>query len=277
MDKKIFSFLIGLGFFLLTVKPIFAQVTAASDTRQVDIPDISELRQGIPQGADNPALEVFVFADFTEGTFSAPVLLENIPALLAAYPNDIRVYYLHTVLPYRSQGINASIGDVICMPKQGHFWDNMAELVRVDGYLNGNYKLTDPTEFGDCQRSVVNSGNQIPDFISQSQRRLAKYQGGGIPTAIFVKREDPKHGRIIIGKVPPKNYMDLAGQMLGQITPTPTSGPTIFKVSPTPTLSAPYILPEGQVVNQTPPAVRFGDQIKIFANSFWQWLVTRIK
>lgn len=173
-------------------------VEIASAVPHVSVSPSNDLREGAAVGAADPEFEVFVFADFTEEGFSGRILTESIPRLLEGYP-EARVWYIHTVLAYRTDEVSQlALKALICLDEQQQVWRNMRELVNQDGLVEGQFENVDLEAYTRCRDE---SSIDIESYVTLSGERMSKYQINAIPTVLVLPRGADKAG-MIIGAVP---------------------------------------------------------------------------
>lgn len=198
------------------------QVPAASPSAQMDlnsqifsgksgvqykksiIGDYEALKKGYPSNNQNPEVEVFVFADVTEGSFSGKILKDHIDFLINYYP-QARVWYLHTVLPYRDMANErAWMSRLECIAAQGKIWENMptlAEYAQTQNLENFTYALTDYQQFSRCVADLEKKTDYLNEQILASQARMSSYAVTGIPTIMFVSPTTNKTVTVV-GAIP---------------------------------------------------------------------------
>ncbi len=168
--------------------------------KKVSITD--ELRQGYSTGPSNPDLEVFVFADLTEEGFSGRTLTENIADLRQKYPDQLRIWYLHTVLPYRDNpSLRVAIASLYCLNQQNRVWENMADLVRENGDSSYRYDVSSREEYVTCLTEINQNETYFDQTVHGSQVRMSMFSVTGVPTTIFVRPSD-NEAVIVPGALP---------------------------------------------------------------------------
>ncbi len=170
------------------------EITSESGTRYQTMSlsstsDIAWLKQGYATKSPNPDVEVFVFADITEGSFSARVLSENIEYLRGQQKEKARVWYLHTVLAYRDMlGERSYMGILHCLSEQDKVWENMTDValyVQAYGKNELTYKVDDLDGFWRCLKEKETKPEEFDAQILDGQERMKHFGIVGVPTIVF--------------------------------------------------------------------------------------------
>jgi len=192
--------------------------TSGADTTTISIENTDDLKNhGYATNSTNPDIEVFIFADLTESGFSGHVLTENVTNLLAKYPQQVRIWYLHTVLQYRdNSNLRTAIATLKCLSDQQSVWQNMNNLVEQQGKSGFRYQLPDQEQYIKCITDINQSPQYFDSNVKNSQELMVKYGIQGVPTSIFVSRANPNQGIKMAGAVPAEAYTNQIQQLLAE-------------------------------------------------------------
>ncbi len=200
-----------LGF--LTGGSVVAQDDAVLRLVSLTPETVAQMKQiGIPVGPENARYDVFVIADASETNFSGGVLTKQIQDVIAAYPNDVRVWYVHFVLAYRDSRSDVLVSSG-CLAAQQAFWPNIRAYVENDAkpYPSlGLYPgIGNQEEYADC---VANENNPVhkqrvttDKVIGQSL--LPKVDAAGIPSTVFVDRKKLSGSVLLQGGHPAEQFL----------------------------------------------------------------------
>ncbi len=178
-----------------------------SENLKINLSSIEELKTGYPSSKENLGYEVFLFADLTEDSFSGQMLTQNVNFLFKNYP-QMRVWYLHTVLPYRENpNLKGAIGVLKCLNDQDSVWKNMDDLVKEKGRHNYIYQLENQETYTRCITEINQNDQYFQEKIINSQELMAKYGISGIPSIIVVSENNPSIGNRIIGALPRDEFV----------------------------------------------------------------------
>ncbi|MFZ5535681.1 MAG: hypothetical protein ACOY3M_06040 [Patescibacteria group bacterium] len=169
-------------------------------------------RIGIPMGAESAKYDVFVLADASEEGRSGKVLVDQLQALMAKYPKDIRLWYVHFLLVYREARADVLVSSG-CLGEQNAFWSNIRAYVANEakpypplGLYPG---ITDPEKYADC---VANENNpthkrRITTDKELGQQLLSQVDAVGIPAMVFVDVKKPSQAILLQGAYPTEEFI----------------------------------------------------------------------
>lgn len=179
----------------------------------IELNELDNLRKyGISNNTIHPVYELFVFGDLTEVDFSGHILSEVIPSVLDAYPNQVKIWYINSVLPYRdNEKLRSAISTQHCLNEQNAFWSNIQELVRVSGLKTGQYVVNNQTQLQQC---LTNSRNDNSQDVTISQKLMSQYEINAVPTTIFTVSSNQSKGLLIPGAVRDQVYKDIIEKLL---------------------------------------------------------------
>lgn len=177
---------------------------------------IQELREaGIANNTvQSPEYEAFIFADLTEEINSGRALKENIKPMLDQYSDRIKIWYIHSVLPYRdTPDLRAAIATNFCLSLQDAFWNNIDELIAADGSHAGNYFIEDKLEFINCVTDINKNTDYFDTKVATGLELMSKADVKAIPTVVFVKNSDLSAQKMVVGALPPQEYLNALDEL----------------------------------------------------------------
>jgi protein-disulfide isomerase len=187
-----------------------------NENPRINLCGLEDLKSGYPSSNENPEFEVFLFADFTEDTHSARMLTENADHLLKQYPQT-RVWYLHTVLPYRdNSNLNSAIAVLKCLSDQGSVWQNMNNMIKEKGRPDFIYQVDNQEKYISCITEINKNSEYFESNIKKGQDLMQKYGVTGIPTTLFVSTKDPSYGIKIVGATPKEEFKKKVKEIIGE-------------------------------------------------------------
>jgi hypothetical protein len=184
----------------------------------IAVENLEALKVGFPSESTNPELELFVFADLTEEGFSGRILTQAIPLVRAEYGERVRVWYLHTVLPYReNSNLLSSIGTLKCLADKNSVWTNMENLVNQQGSHDFIYDLPEFSDQEDYIRCITEINGQ-DEYVSQriklTRDLMQRYTIGGVPTVLAVHNQNPDIAVPIVGALPSDIFLQKIEDLL---------------------------------------------------------------
>jgi len=194
---------------LLNMPETVAAQDSAFSAIQIDPQTVTDLKKvGLPTTREQKAVDVFVLADASEKGFSGLALTSQIQELMRRFPNDIRVWYIHVVLPYRDVRSDVLVSSG-CLADQQAFWPNIAPYVENDAKPFpplGQYPgIGNPEQYGRC----VTEGNGL-DLSAEKKERLRLLSGvgaTGIPSAIFINNASVRAAVKLEGAQPGEHFI----------------------------------------------------------------------
>jgi len=204
-----------MGISAATILPLPVSAQEESVLRSVNLkPEtLQALTQiGIPTGASTAKYDVFVLADASETGLSGKVLVNQVQELMAKYPNDIRVWYVHFLLAYREARADVLVSSG-CLADQQAFWPNISAYVANDAKpypALGMYPgVPNGEQYADC---VANGNNpihrrRITTDKEIGQKLLSQVDAVGIPAMVFVDTKKPSQAILLQGAYPAEEFI----------------------------------------------------------------------
>lgn len=166
---------------------------------------------GIPTGSSTAKYDVFVLADASETDRSGKVLVDQLQELMAKYPTEIRVWYVHFLLVYREARSDVLVSSG-CLGEQNAFWPNIKAYVANDAKpypALGLYPGIAKTEqYADCVTNVNNSTHKRRLTVDKElgQKLLSQVDAAGIPAMVFVDVRKPSQAILLQGAYPTEEF-----------------------------------------------------------------------
>lgn len=198
---------------LVFPRAIWAQESSVLRSVNLKPETIQVLTQiGIPTGAESAKYDVFVLADASEEGRSGKVLVDQLQALMAKYPKDIRVWYVHFLLVYREARADVLVSSG-CLGEQNAFWSNIRAYVANEAkpYPSlGLYPgIANPEQYADCIANENNPTHKRRSTVDKvlGQQLLSQVDAAGIPAMVFVDVKKPSQAILLHGAYPTEEFI----------------------------------------------------------------------
>ena len=215
MRLSTFLFAGFVGLLGALVLPITVSAQEESVLRSVNLkPEtLQALTQiGIPTGASSAKYDVFVLADASEAERSGKVLVNQLQQLLAKYPNELRIWYVHFLLVYREARSDVLVSSG-CLAEQNAFWPNIRAYVENDAKpypTQGIYPgITNGEQYADCVANINNATHKRRLTVDKElgQKLLSQVDAAGIPAMVFVDVKKPTQAILLQGAHPTEEFV----------------------------------------------------------------------
>ncbi len=167
---------------------------------------------GIPTGPASARYDVFVLADASEEGRSGKVLTDQLQALMATYPTELRVWYVHFLLAYREARADVLVSSG-CLGEQNAFWSNIkayvANAAKPYPALGVYPGITNPGQYADCMANADNPTHKRRLTVDKElgQKLLSQVDAAGIPAMVFVDVKKPAQAVLLQGAYPVEEFI----------------------------------------------------------------------
>lgn len=199
--------------FLAMPHAVSAEQTSVLRSLDLKSETLQSLTQiGIPTGPASAKYDVFVLADASEDGRSGKVLTDQLQTLMATYPTELRVWYVHFLLVYREARSDVLVSSG-CLGEQNAFWSNIKAYVANEAKpypALGLYPgIANPEQYADCVANADNPTHKRRLTIDKElgQKLLSQVDAAGIPAMVFVDVKKPSQAVLLQGAYPVEEFI----------------------------------------------------------------------